>query len=339
MNKAKHTFIGYSTDETIRYKASSGGVGSALVKYMLDTGEADYALNFSYDPKLIHYVPHFVSKFEDYNITGSIYQEMNLLLTVKRFLETFKDYRNVRLQDDGLIPTAEYKQETTRGKIVLFSLPCQTKALRTICHNTGFEAVIIGLTCSSQQRNEATSFLLSRLGINEDEVSMLQYRGNGWPSGIQIKTKNGEKIFVNNNDSIWTEIFHSRLFIQKKCFSCNSTLNEYADIVLADPWLKDYILTETIGQTLFATYTELGEKYIEDAINKKYIEAKEVSFDLLYNSQKPTIIRKEAYYSHPVIRKWLRRLFTSKTYQYFAKKKLFFILHCWIKGKIENLIT
>lgn len=323
MEKSRHTYIGYSTDETVRYKASSGGVGSSVVKYMLDTGQADYALSFTYDPESISYIPHFVSKFEDYSITASIYQEMNIMSALKQFLE--------KLRED--------RQDALGRRIILFSLPCQAKALRTICHKAGFEAVLIGLTCSSQQSKEATSYLLSRLGISEDEVSMLQYRGNGWPSGIQIKTKSGREVFVNNNDSIWTEIFHSRLFIQKRCFSCNNTLNDYADIVLADPWLKEYMSTETVGQTLFATYTELGDRFIKDAIDNNFIEAKEVSYDLLYNSQKPTIIRKRAYNSHPIVIKWFRRLFSSKTYRFFAKKKLFFILHCRVKSKIENLIS
>lgn len=338
MEKAKHTYIGHSTDETVRYKASSGGVGSSVVKYMLDTGEADYALSFTYDPESISYIPHFVSKFEDYSITGSIYQEMNVMSALKQFLEKFRDSGNIK-QDDNLKPTAEDRKDIVKGRIILFSLPCQAKALRTICRNAGFEAIIIGLTCSSQQSKEATSYLLSRLGINEDEVSTLQYRGNGWPSGIQIKTKSGKEIFVNNNDSIWTEIFHSRLFIQKRCFNCNNTLNDYADIVLADPWLKDYMSTETIGQTLFATYTRLGEKYIEKAIEAKYVKAKEVSYDLLYNSQKPTIIRKEVYNSHPAIRKWFRRLFLSNTYRFLVRRNVFFLLHCRVKDIIESRMT
>ena len=318
-------YIGFSTDANIRHKATSGGVGSSLVKYLLDNRLADFAMSFDYDSEHICYVPTLVSKFDDYKITGSIYQEMNLMSAVK-------DLLNRRVNNTLSKPVGG-------GKIVLFALPCQAKALRVICKNAGFEAIIIGLTCSSQQSHEATSYLLTRVGVDERNVSFLQYRGNGWPSGIQIKTKDGKEYFVNNNNSIWTQIFHSRLFIQSRCFGCKNTLNDHADIVLADPWLKEYITTEIEGQTLFASYTSIGNELIQNSIRSHYIEAKEVENALLYKSQQITIKRKEAYNSHPSIRKWIRRIFLSGIYKRFVKNRYLFILHCKLKSRIESRIT
>ena len=111
------------------------------------------------------------------------------------------------------------------------------------------------------------------LGVEEKNVSYLQYRGNGWPSGIQIKTKDGKDYFIKNNDSMWMEIVHSRLFIQPRCCGCRNTLNDFADIVLADPWLPEYVKTEKEGQTLFATHTGIGEELVSSALQNRYIEA------------------------------------------------------------------
>ena len=258
------SYIGYSTDSLMRMKAASGGVGSAIVKYLLDNGKCDYALSFDWDMENLCYQPKLVSNFAQYNICGSIYQEMNLFAFLKDTLSTLEK----------------------PGKIVLFCLPCQTKALRNICEKAGFKAIIIGLTCSSQQSKEATLYLLHRIGIRKDEVQILRYRGNGWPSGVQIKTKDGKVHFVRNNGSIWRDIFHSKLFIQPRCFFCGNTLNDYADIALADPWLRDYIKNETIGQTLFSSFTDLGEQYIQECLDANIVEAKEVATDLLYKSQK-----------------------------------------------------
>lgn len=325
----KQTFIGYSTDKTIRHRATSGGVGSALVKYLLDNKIVQYALSFNYDSEHISYVPVLISSFSEYNICGSIYQEMNLISEVKNLLNSAI-----------LIPTPKGASvQVGGGKIVLFALPCQARALRAICEKAGFKPIIIGLTCSSQQSHEATSYLLSRIGVEENNVSYLQYRGNGWPSGIQIKTNDGKDYFVKNNDSIWMEIFHSRLFIQPRCFGCRNTLNDFADIVLADPWLPEYVKNEKEGQTLFATYTAIGEELVSSALQNKYIEANEVSNELLFKSQNVTIQRKEAYNSHPTVRNWIRKIFLSNIYKRFVKNRYLFRLHCRLKCRIESRIT
>lgn len=39
INKALAYYIGYSTDDLIRYKASSGGIGTSIIKYLLSTSE------------------------------------------------------------------------------------------------------------------------------------------------------------------------------------------------------------------------------------------------------------------------------------------------------------
>lgn len=325
MRKTINTYIGYSLDSTIRHKASSGGIGSALVKYILDNKIADYALSFSYDKENVCYKPVLVSSFEDYFICGSIYQEMNLMTGLKLLLNSIE------------LQCGEDSQ--TKGKrIVLFALPCQTRALRTICKNAGYESIIIGLTCSSQQSHEATTYLLKRIGVDEKSVNYIQYRGNGWPSGIQISTNDNKVYFVQNNDSVWMDIFHSRLFIQPRCFSCNNTLNDFADIVLADPWLKEYMSTEIEGQTLFASYTDIGESLINNSLDSNYIEARKVSSELLYQSQKSTIARKEAYRSHPVIRNWMRKVCLSEIYKKIVKHSCLFKLHCKLRSKIESSI-
>lgn len=312
------TYIGFSTDINIRHQASSGGVGSGLVKYLLDTKEVRYALSFDYVSEHVCYQPRLVSSFSNYKVCGSIYQEMNLMRELKKLLN---------------------EQSGEKGKIVLFSLPCQTRALREICLKAGFTPIIIGLTCSSQQSHEATTYLLSRLGINEKEVEFIRYRGNGWPSGIQVKVNNGNEYFIKNNGSIWTEIFHSRVFIQPRCFSCRNTLNDFADIVLADPWLREYVETETEGKTLFAAYTELGENYIRDGINAGYINAEEVEGKLLIKSQENTIFRKEAYFRHPGIRNIIKKMSFNDGYRrLLLKYPLFFKLHCIVRVRLERLI-
>lgn len=310
------SYVGYSTDPQIRYKSTSGGVGSAIIKYMLDSKKCDYALSFDWDEKGLCYHPKLITDFSQYNICGSIYQEMNLMSVLKGLLQELPK----------------------KGKIILFSLPCQTKALRKICELAGYESIIIGLTCSSQQSKEATSFLLKYLGIKEEDVKHLQYRGNGWPSGIQIETKDGVKHFVKNNGSIWEKVFHSRLFIQPRCFACINTLNEYSDIALADPWIRGFE-NETTGQTLFTPFSEEGESIVEECKTAGYIEYTCIDKDQLYLSQRFTIARKNSYNANPRVRNWMKKVFLSGRYHRLAVKNYRMLkMHLWLLKHIERRI-
>ncbi|MBQ9588465.1 MAG: Coenzyme F420 hydrogenase/dehydrogenase, beta subunit C-terminal domain [Bacteroidales bacterium] len=313
----KTSYIGYATDHSIREKATSGGVGSAIIKYLFDNGLTDYAMSFGFVSPEVGYKPVLVSDFSDYKICGSIYHEMEFLKELKRQLP----------------------KRHGGGKIVLCTLPCQTKAVKRICKDLGYDAIIIGLTCSSQQDYGATTYLLKRLGVDINDVIVIQYRGNGWPSGIQIKLKSGEDILVPNLNSVWTDIFHSRLFIQKRCFHCSNTLNDDADITLADPWLPEYVNSEKIGKTLFSSNTEIGERLILQCLNEGYIKAEEIDNSKFIESQGITIRRKQSYAHHPKVRKMMMKVFLSSRYKKLVKHPLLFKIHNRIKEKIEELIT
>lgn len=92
-------------------------------------------------------------------------------------------------------------------------------------------------------------------------------------------------------------------FILPRCFECQNTLNIYSDIVLADPWLKEYVIKEKEGQTLFGSYTNRGQSIIMNAINNGYITAKSINENAFTSSQYNTIVRKNGYKNHPNIKK------------------------------------
>lgn len=317
-SKTMKTFIGYANDSDIRFKASSGGVGSALIKYLFEKGDIDYAITFIYNNDLLQYRPLLIDNYQDYQISGSIYHEIDMVKYLK----------------ENILTHTISKQ---KSRIVLFCLPCQCLPIKKLLTKYNINAIIIGLTCSSQQSLDATKYLLKRLHIKSKTIKYLQYRGNGWPSGIQIK-RNDEDSFIPNNNSLWSNIFHSRLFIPKKCFKCQDTLNKNCDIILADPWLKEYIQHEKKGKTLFTAYTNEGENIINAALHNQYITAKVVEDRLLYQSQSGTIKRKESYRRNGLITQWMYRLFNAKIYRFFALKACFFKFHCKLKNFIENKI-
>ena len=306
------SYIGYSTNSDIRYKATSGGIGTTIIKWLFDNKLIGTSISFEFDPITLRYVPKIIHSFDEYQICGSIYQEIDLIGFVKSH------------------------QNEIKGTLACFALPCQTKAIKSICERYGHKVFIIGLTCSSQQTLDATKYLLKRINIKEQNVCHIQYRGNGWPSGITIKTKDNKKTFIANNASIWNRIFHSRLFIRPKCFMCKDTLNQHSDIALADPWLKEYISSEKIGMTLATCFSETGNRILTQAQNDNYIHTNEISWQQVILSQKSTLDRKESDRHHPDRIKLFRRLCTKSWYRFLVLDIGLLSLHCKIKNCFEK---
>lgn len=306
------SYIGYAADSDIRYKATSGGIGSAMIKYLFESKTIQTSITFDYNNKSLQYVPRLIYRYEDYNITGSIYHEIKLIQFIKQHIHEIQ------------------------GGFACFVLPCQARAIRSMLEKAGIPNILIGLTCSSQQSIDATHYLLKRMQIVKENVTRIQYRGNGWPSGVQIHLKGNTIKYIPNNNSIWTQIFHSRLFIQKKCFYCQNTLNIFSDISLADPWLKEYFSTEKEGLSIIICNTSKGVTLIENAHQKKNICIQPIDYNKVILSQIGTIKRKESYIRCKTSTNLMIKIFSSAIYKNTVlKSKILFQLHNKIKNKIE----
>lgn len=308
------SFIGYSTDPSIRFRATSGGVGSSYLKWLFDKGFIETSVSFEYNSSKLVYEPKLIYSFDEYVPCGSIYHEIDLYGFVKEHLSAIK------------------------GGFACFALPCQTKAIRNLVEKAGHYTQIIGLTCSSQQTLEATKYLLRRSRISEQDVKYLQYRGNGWPSGIQIEKHDGQKIFIPNNGSLWTQIFHSRLFIKLKCFKCQDTMNRFSDITLADPWLKEYLSVEKTGKSLVVENASGGISLLRQCHEDGYIVLERIPYPNVLESQAGTINRKKSYRNRPQLSSRYFNFIHTNIYRKIALTPFFFNLHCKLKARIEQYL-
>ena len=108
INKALAYYIGYSTDDLIRYKASSGGIGTSIIKYLLSTSEYDTSMTFVYDKEKCGYIPKLIYDFNEINICGSVYQDIDIFSFLKENISSIKN---------GIIVTC---------------MPCQVQGIRSV---------------------------------------------------------------------------------------------------------------------------------------------------------------------------------------------------------------
>lgn len=259
-----HYYIGCTTDTELRYKASSGGLGSAIIKYLLSTGTFGTSMTFIFNRKECKYVPKLIYDFSDYNNCGSVYQDVDIIGFIKDNISSIK------------------------SDIVVTCMPCQVKAIRSILSKKGINCFIISLCCSGQTTVQGTWCYYRLLGINKDDVTCIQYRGNGWPSGIQIEMRDGTIIKRDNYTHPWTLMHESLLFRPQRCLACTFKSSKEADVTLADPWLKEYIGVDNIGNSVVIC-NQIGYSVVNDMFEKSLLNLKEVDKDTYIMSQLGTI--------------------------------------------------
>lgn len=258
-------FIGHVKDHEHRYKASSGGIGTMLQKYLLSTGQYGTSITFQFNAEKCMYETKIIHSAEEVNICGSIYQDINIAYFVR-----------------------DHIKEIANG-IVVSCPPCQVTAIRNMLNKEGIPCFIISFCCSGQTTIEGTWKYYELVGIKKEDVVNMQYRGHGWPSGIQIWLKDGKRVYKDNWTQPWDTLYSTYFYKPKRCRHCTIDTSYTSDISLADPWLKDYLDKDDIGNTLFLINTEKGQEAISLLSQKGQILYKQTDFNCFYTAQRPNI--------------------------------------------------
>lgn len=62
------TYLGYSTNQQIRYKATSGGIGTSLLKYLFEHKLISSSISFEYNSESLQYYPTIIYNYNDYKM-------------------------------------------------------------------------------------------------------------------------------------------------------------------------------------------------------------------------------------------------------------------------------
>lgn len=257
--------LGYACDEQTRHRASSGGIGTALMRYLLSTPEFGTALSFEFSPEECRYKPRLAYSPDEIRVCGSIYQDIDIVGFLRENLDSIK------------------------GGIVLSCSPCHVLLARNLLQKQGVPCFIISYNCSGQTTIEGTWKYYDLVGIKKEDVQYMQYRGNGWPSGIQIWLRNGELKKFDNYAEPWSTLHRSNLYRPKRCFYCTLDTGRLADIALADPWLNRFKECDKIGTSLVLPFSQLGFSVLQTMQNQGIIVLSPSDYNDYATAQAPNI--------------------------------------------------
>ena len=260
--KQESYFYGYSNDEEMHMNASSGGITTELLCYLINH-------------KIVDYVTCVTNRTE----SNAPEQVLTNSIDVIRSSRTSK-YCPVKWND--IISQIE----KVDGSVAVVALPCQVNSIKRHYANRKHNIkYFISLLCNHTPSLNAANYLVTALGKDAHMRSIIN-RGDGFPGYMKIKLTVGtsptEREICFPFRRTWAAGY-GLYFKNRRCYICNDPFAKNADIVMGDSYfLQD---TDDKGTTFCIVRNEelsvilnkmKGEKVIElfdgpdESARKKY---------------------------------------------------------------------
>lgn len=245
--------VGWSKNEDIRFKASSGGGVTSFLLYLLEQKKIDGVIQVGRtDNQLVAEGMLCTSSEQIKSNIGSLYMPVALL----------KDFRELVKSVD---------------KVAVVGKGCDIRAVRRFVElYPEFKSkiiVCIGILCGGTPSIRGTYDILKEFEIRPEEVNEFRYRGYGWPGFCTAITNNCSEYKMSYNDAWAKKLGPTSPLVCKVCFD---GIADSADIVFGDAWKCENgnypSFEETDGRNLIICRTETGKKLMNEAEKNGYLE-------------------------------------------------------------------
>ena len=255
---AEHLSIGYAGDPEVRYRASTGGVLTALGQFLLASGQVKFILHVAASGK------------------EPMRTERRLSFDAAAVLE------GAGSRYGPAAPLADFTALLDRAEpFALIAKPCDIAAVRNLARIDPrvdrYLQYTLTFVCGGASDLTKSEEVVSELGIRPDELSVFRYRGNGNPGPTRLETKDGRS-FELTYQEMWEDEATWR--IQPRCKICPDAIGESADLAASDVWPGGSPTGEDAGFNGIIVRTERGLELYRAALaaGAIVVEPGEVSF-------------------------------------------------------------
>lgn len=266
----KEVYYGWSNDDNIRYKASSGGIISQTLKFLLRKKLVDAILHIEKDTKypLKNRAVVCTSEDEVLKGMGSRYAPAVLLDNLPSVLKTY-------------------------NRVAIVGKPCDIRAVKNYVgiypEYADRVAYTFSFFCGGMPSEKASIRMIETLGAKVGEIKELTYRGNGWPGYASITKNDGNIAQMSYVDS-WGKILGRD--IHRYCKFCVDGIGELADFTCGDGWYKTESgypsHEEHGGRNIILVRTENGRKLLKEMKNAGEISLEDVAdYETILNYIQP----------------------------------------------------
>lgn len=254
-------YIGYSNNINIRWSASSGGLVSTALIFLFREKLIDgavVALSDESNPYTVHWKV-IRDEYDVLRAMGSKYIpltpgfRLNDLMNLKRF--------------------------------AVVGLPCHIwgfRRLEEIFNDLKDRvAIYLGLFCGRCPNIYALIYFIRKyLGLYENHIRRVSFRGRGWPGKLTFESSKGEKLISKYGK--WIEFSYYPHFIPEHCALCCDILNRQADISFGDAW---GLATDRLGTSVAISRTIRGNELLNQMASKGLVTLMPVSLNSVLKGQ------------------------------------------------------
>lgn len=264
---------GYACDSKVRFKASSGGLLSAIAQYCLEHEGMRFVLHTGADPEQpwLNRTVKSTNRAELLSRSGSRYAPSS----------PCGDLQDVEASD---------------GECVFIGKPCDAAAVDMLVRQRPQLEKKLGLIltffCAGTPSTEGTLDLLTSLNVDLDSVDGVRYRGEGWPGRFNVRygADNDEKS-LSYADS-WGRLTAYRPL---RCNLCPDGLGRLADLACGDAWAR-FSAANDPGRSIVIVRTERGRRILHAAMAAKYVKLEPVDSRAVLASQQHLLQRRRELY-------------------------------------------
>jgi len=237
----------HAADEAVRWRASSGGVITALLLHLLETRQVDGVLQVGADPEdpLRSRAVLSRTREEVIRCAGSRYAPASLL-------EGWKE-----LMRSGL-------------RVAVVGKPCDAAAVRNVLrlHPAWGEQVVclVSFFCMGMPSRSGTQRLVEEMGAVPGDIREFRYRGHGWPGKAAAVGPDGREYTCSYSDS-WGKVLSRTVHF--RCKICPDGFGGQADIACGDAWHDENgkpSFEERPGRSLVFVRTDTGAALFRKAL-------------------------------------------------------------------------
>lgn len=234
---------GHAADPEVRFRCSASGSLSALAIHLLESGKVAFVL-------------HVAAAREK-----PMRSERQLSFDRAQVLA------GAGSRYGPAAPLTDFAQLLDRGQpFAVIGKPCDIAAIRSLGKRDArvdeFVRFCLSFMCGGASELGKSLDLIAGYGIDEDEVTLLRYRGHGNPGPTRIETRDG-RVFQKTYKELWKDEGTWRL--QFRCKICADAIGERADVVVSDVWPGGDPKGEDAGFNGFIARTPTGLALLADA--------------------------------------------------------------------------
>jgi coenzyme F420 hydrogenase subunit beta len=249
LGPALEVWEGWATDPEIRFRASSGGLLTALALYCLEREDMAFAVHAGMDPARPW--------------TNRTVQSRNRA----QLLEHAGSRYAPAAPGEGLRAI-----EASDRPCVFIGKPCDTAgAMRLRQERPALDrrlGLVLTFFCAGTPSTRGTLELIDALGVDRSTLRSVRYRGEGWPGRFRVGHGTPPRDASCSYEDSWGRLQRYRPL---RCHLCPDGLGRVADLACGDAWEQPPDGRDP-GRSLMLVRTLRGREILHRAMAAGYVD-------------------------------------------------------------------